>query len=88
MAKLGPRFYNYSTAIDILAAPTLLTSCAQVVKRVSATRLIINMVILYPLQTVPESGTLTEVEIATEAVTPLVTTGHDLPIGAEEETHQ
>lgn len=40
-------------------------------------------------QILPESGSLTEVEIGTDAVTSLVTTGHELPpIGAEEETTQ
>lgn len=40
------------------------------------------------LQILPEGASLTEVEIGTDAVTSLVTTGHDLPIGAEEEaTH-
>ena len=43
---------------------------------------------LYLFQILPESAALTEVEIGNDTVASLVTTGHDLPIGAEEEANQ
>lgn len=43
---------------------------------------------LYQILPESESGGLAEVEIGTDTVASLVTTGHDLPIGAEEEANQ
>lgn len=44
---------------------------------------------LYFSQALPDSAaSLAEVEIGAESVAALVTTGHELPIGAEEEANQ
>ena len=49
-----------------------------------------SLTTIYQLQILHENASLAEVEIGPESVSvaSLVTTGHDLPIGAEEEANQ